>query len=177
MCIILLQEQGGTRALLLLLHHQVDPGEPRPRRPVAGGPWSAAALEGSSQHSHRIGRLAAAAGSQVPTARQHQYVWKQPGRHPATGPEGHKGRCKAPRRKLSHVHKTAGTREGQRSNQAGHRGDWDMWGLKNKVADGSKGHHLPRPHHYHSITTTSSSSTTIKTYFCFKLCLLCWLAF
>lgn len=150
MCIILLQGQGGLRALLLPLLCQVDAGEPRPGRPVAGGPWSAAALEGSSQRSCRSSSLAATAGSKVPTACQHQYVCKQPGRHLATGPEGHKGRCKASRRTLSHIHKTAtstkqprprkqprlrkqprpqsshvhkaaGTREGQRSNQTGYR--------------------------------------------------------
>lgn len=130
------QGQGGMRALLS--HCQVDPSEPRPRRPVAGGPRAAAALEGSSQCSRRSGSLAAAAGSKVPTACQHQSVWRQPGRYPATGPEGHKGRCRAPPKEKTKPRPQSVKQPGPgRDTEITRRDTGEMGhvGLKNEVAD------------------------------------------
>lgn len=73
----------------------MDPGKPGHCRPVAEGPGSAAALEGPHQRSHGSCSKARAAGSEVPTARKYQHVWRQPGRDPDLGLAGHKGGCKA----------------------------------------------------------------------------------
>lgn len=78
--------------LFLILPWQVDSGKPRRRRPVAEGPEPATALAGMQQCSRWSRSKAGAAGDKVAAARKHQHIWEQPGRGPAPGPAGCKGR-------------------------------------------------------------------------------------
>lgn len=84
---------------LLLLHWQVDPGQPGGGRAVTEGTEHAPALEDLPQCSLGSHSKAGAAGSEVPAAGQHQRVCKQPGRDPAPGPAKHKGGCTSPWKK------------------------------------------------------------------------------